>query len=99
MAQAGDERPTPMQSTDEQGAKPSAEQARQGQKISGMMAVLVGGTVLVAIAFAIMLALRAEPPAVTNSGKADASAATSGAYPTSPDQSNPRAPTSLPAPQ
>ncbi|MBI1359686.1 MAG: hypothetical protein GC155_05310 [Alphaproteobacteria bacterium] len=99
MAQTGYQKPPAMQSTDEHGARPNTERARQGQKISGMMAVLVVGTVLVAIAFGIMLALRAQPPSVTDAGKSDAAAATSGAYPVSPDQSNPRAPTSPPAQQ
>jgi hypothetical protein len=50
-----------------------------------MTAVLIVGTLLVILAFGVMLAMRSEPPSVTNTGKADAAAATSGTFPSTPD--------------
>ena len=41
--------------------KMSTDRARQGQNMKGMMGVLVGGIVLVVIAFAIMIALSNQP--------------------------------------
>ena len=67
--------------------RPTAEKARQGQNINGMVAVLVAGTLLVTAAFAIMLALRSQPASVTNAGKDAAAAATSQSYPSTPDSS------------
>jgi hypothetical protein len=65
--------------------RPTAEKARQGQNIRGMTAVLIVGTLLVILAFGVMLALLNEPASVTNAGKADAAAATSGSFPSTPD--------------
>ena len=67
--------------------RPTGERARQGQNIRGMVAVLIVGTLLVSLAFGVMLAMRNEPAAVTDSGKDAAAAATSGAYPSTPDAS------------
>jgi hypothetical protein len=72
--------------------RPTAEKARQGQNIRGMLAVLIVGTLLVILAFGAMLAVRSEPSAVTNSGKEAAAAATSGAYPSSPDATQTQTP-------
>jgi hypothetical protein len=47
----------------EPGAKLQREDARQGQNIRGMITVLVVGVVLVAIAYAIMLAFQSTPVA------------------------------------
>ena len=65
--------------------RPTGEAARQGQNIRGMVAVLIVGTLLVAIAFGVMLTFYVEPASVTNSGKAAAAAATSSAFPSTPD--------------
>jgi hypothetical protein len=65
--------------------RPTGEKARQGQNIRGMVAVLIVGTLLVAIAFGVMLTLRNEPSSVTNSGREAAAAATSDTYPSTPD--------------
>src|SRR5262245_64004000 len=53
-------------------AKLSAQRARQGQNIKGMIWVLIIGVALVVIAYAVMLALQAEPSAVVNESAADA---------------------------
>lgn len=72
--------------------RPTGEKARQGQNIRGMLGVLIVGTLLVILAFGVMLALRSEPPSVTNSGKDAAAAATSNAYPSTPDASQTQTP-------
>jgi hypothetical protein len=72
--------------------RPTGETARQGQSIRGMVAVLIAGTLLVILAFGVMLALRNEPSAVTNAGKDAAAAATSGGYPSTPDATQSQAP-------
>jgi hypothetical protein len=56
-------------------AKLSAQRARQGQNVKGMIWVLIIGTALVVIAYAVMLALQAEPSAVVNESAADAASA------------------------
>jgi hypothetical protein len=72
--------------------RPTAETARQGQNIRGMLAVLIVGTLLVMLAFGVMLATRSQPASVTDSGKDAAAAATAGAYPSTPDASQTQAP-------
>jgi hypothetical protein len=57
-----------------------------------MVAVLIVGTLLVILAFGVMLAVRSEPPAVTNTGKDAAAAATAGAYPSTPDATQTQTP-------
>ena len=61
MAQSGYDRPegAPV-TTDENAAKLSAPEARQGQNIKGMVAVLAIGIALVMLAYAVMLALSVE---------------------------------------
>lgn len=54
------------------GAKTTAQRARQGENIKGMLAVLVVGTLLVVIAYVIMLALSSEPSAVTDASRNNA---------------------------
>jgi hypothetical protein len=56
-------------------AKLSAQRARQGQNVKGMIWVLIIGVALVVIAYAVMLALQAEPSAVVNDSAADAASA------------------------
>lgn len=73
MAQTGYENRTPDRvSTDESGAKLSGQRARQGQNIKGMLAVLVVGILLVALAYSVMLALQAQPASVTDEPRAEA---------------------------
>lgn len=54
--------------------KISGQRARQGQNIKGMLLVLVIGTLLVAGAYAVMLALQAEPSAVVNESRNESAA-------------------------
>jgi hypothetical protein len=56
-------------------AKLSAQGARQGQNVKGMIWVLIIGVALVVIAYAVMLALQAEPSAVVNESANDAASA------------------------
>jgi hypothetical protein len=56
-------------------AKLSAQRARQGQNIKGMIWVLIIGVALVVIAYTVMLALQAEPSAVVNESANDAASA------------------------
>jgi hypothetical protein len=73
MAQPGSENPSADRvSTDESGAKLGGQRARQGQNIKGMLAVLVVGILLVAVAFAVMLGLQAEPRSVTDESRTEA---------------------------
>jgi hypothetical protein len=58
--------------------KVSGQRARQGQNIKGMLAVLVLGILFVAIAYAVMLALQAEPTSVVNESRVEAAEATQG---------------------
>ena len=75
MAQSGiEDRPVVP---DDVGAKLSGQNARQGQNIKGMLAVLVVGTLLVAGAFAAMLALQAQPSSVVTESRDAAAANTS----------------------
>jgi predicted lipid-binding transport protein (Tim44 family) len=76
--------------------RPTGEKARQGQNIRGMVAVLIVGVLLVVLAFGVMLTMRSEPPSVTNTGKDAAAAATSNAYPSTPDASQTQAPPASP---
>jgi len=62
MAQPGYERPQPGDPTHDI----SAQDARQGRNVKGMIWVLVAGIVLVVAAFAIMLAIQAEPVTIDN---------------------------------
>lgn len=55
MAQSGYDRPQGANiTTDDKAAKLSAPEARQGQNIKGMVAVLAIGVALVMLAFAVM---------------------------------------------
>ncbi|HEV7692143.1 MAG TPA: hypothetical protein VGO52_15005 [Hyphomonadaceae bacterium] len=56
-------------------AKLSAQRARQGQNIKGMIWVLIIGVALVVIAYAVMLALQAEPSSVVNASANEAASA------------------------
>jgi Trk-type K+ transport system membrane component len=83
------DRPVPGDSA----PKISGQRARQGQNIKGMMAVLVLGILLVAIAYAVMLALQAEPTSVVNESRVEAAAKTEGLSPGEPQ------PETAPSPQ
>jgi hypothetical protein len=65
MAQTGYEEP--KTGSPELPPRESTDRARQGQHIKGMIWVLIVGTVLLSVAYMIMLALQAEP--VTPDGK------------------------------
>jgi hypothetical protein len=92
MAQSHIDEVTPQGPPTGPSLRPTGEKARQGQNIRGMVAVLIVGTLLVILAFGVMLALRSEPSSVTNSGKDAAAAATSDAYPSTPDAAQIHAP-------
>lgn len=78
MAKPGYDRPEGANiTTDEKGAKVSAPEARQGQNIKGMVAVLAIGIALVVIAYALMLALSVEPVTPGGVPAADAPASSS----------------------
>ena len=82
MAQTGYEnRPGDRPVPGDAAPKVSGQRARQGQNIKGMLAVLVLGILLVAIAYAVMLALQAEPASVVNESREGAAAATQGLAP------------------
>ncbi|MEP7209691.1 MAG: hypothetical protein ABI740_02540 [Alphaproteobacteria bacterium] len=87
MAQSHIDEVSPQGAPTGPSLRPTGEKARQGQNIRGMLGVLIVGTLLVVLAFGVMLALRSEPYSVTNSGKDAAAAATSDAYPSTPDAS------------
>lgn len=53
--------PTHRDQDGDAAAKLPREEARQGQNIRGMITVLVVGVVLVAVAYAIMLAIQSTP--------------------------------------
>ena len=94
MAQSGYEnRPANRPAPGDAAPKVSGQRARQGQNIKGMLLVLVLGILLVAIAYAVMLALQAEPTSVVNESGTDAAAATQGL---APGESQPETP---PSPQ
>lgn len=77
--------------------KVSGQRARQGQNIKGMLLVLVLGILLVAIAYAVMLALQAQPTSVVNESRTEAAVATQGL---SPGESQEQAqPETAPSPQ
>jgi len=73
MAQPGYE--TEKLEPGDSNAKLSAQRARQGQNIKGMIWVLIVGVALVVIAYAVMLALQAEPSSVVNESANDAASA------------------------
>jgi Trk-type K+ transport system membrane component len=82
MAQPGYEnRPVDRPVPGDAAPKVSGQRARQGQNIKGMLLVLVLGILLVAIAYAVMLALQAEPTAVVNESRSEAAVATQGLAP------------------
>jgi len=72
MAQTGYDRPQ----AGDTAPKISAEKARQGQNIKGMIWVLVISLVLVVGAYMVMLALQAEPLAVDGRAADDPAALT-----------------------
>jgi len=57
-------------------AKVTAPEARQGQNVKGMLAVLGIGILLVVIAYAVMLALSSQPVTPAGMPTTDAPAAT-----------------------
>jgi Trk-type K+ transport system membrane component len=72
-------------------AKLSGQRARQGQNIKGMIWVLIIGVALVVIAYAVMLALQAEPSSVVNeSANAAASAPVNSQGPSTPSDVQPQ---------
>jgi hypothetical protein len=81
MAQPGYDTPQ------EPGAKLSAQRARQGQNIKGMVWVLIVSILLVVGAYGVMLALSAQPASVVNESRAEAaSAPVQDKFPTSQSQ-------------
>ena len=61
MAKPGYDRPEDANiTTDEKAAKLSAPEARQGQNIKGMVAVLAMGIALIMLAYAVMLSLSVQ---------------------------------------
>ena len=75
MAQSGYDRQQGAHiTTDDSAAKLSAPEARQGQNIKGMVAVLAIGIALVMLAYAVMLALSVEPVTPAGVPAADAPA-------------------------
>ena len=98
MAQTGYEnRPADRPVPGDAAPKVSGERARQGQNIKGMLFVLVIGIALVGIAYAVMLALQAEPASVVNESRVEAAAKTEGL---APGESRDRvAPETAPSPQ
>lgn len=85
MAQTGYETPKYDLEPGDSNAKLSAQRARQGQNIKGMVWVLVVSVALVVVAYAVMLALRAEPSSVVNeSANNAASAPAQGQFPSTP---------------
>lgn len=77
MAQTGYDRPQRGDPTHDI----SVQDARQGRNVKGMMWVLVGGIALVVAAYAVMLALSAEPVTVDNRAAGDAAPAATSAAP------------------
>jgi hypothetical protein len=76
--------------------KVSGQRARQGQNIRGMLLVLVLGIALLGIAYAVMLALQAEPASVVNGSRVEAARATQGL---APGDGQERASETAPSPQ
>jgi hypothetical protein len=98
MAQRGyEDRPADGQVPGDAAPKVSAQRARQGQNIKGMLYVLVLGILLVAIAYAVMLALQAEPTSVVNESRTEAAVATQGLAPGESSGETP--PETAPSPQ
>jgi hypothetical protein len=82
MAQTGYEnRPADRPVPGDAAPKVSGQRARQGQNIKGMLLVLGLGILLVAIAYAVMLALQVEPTSVVNESRTEAAVATQGLAP------------------
>lgn len=77
MAQTGYDRPQAGDSA----PKISAEKARQGQNIKGMIWVLGISLVLVVVAYMVMLSLQAEPVALDGRAADDPAAVTAPATP------------------
>jgi hypothetical protein len=77
MAQTGYDRPQPGDPTH----NISAQDARQGRNVKGMIWVLVISIALVVGAYAVMLALQAEPVTVDNRAVEDVAPAASTAAP------------------
>lgn len=74
-------------------AKLSAQSARQGQNVKGMIWVLVIGVALVVIAYTVMLALQAVPSSVVNESANDAaSAPVNSQVPSAPSDVQPQQP-------
>lgn len=61
--------PTHRDQDGDAAAKLPRDEARQGQNVRGMTTVLVVGVVLVAIAYAIMLAFQSKPVTPDNAGR------------------------------
>jgi hypothetical protein len=98
MAQTGYEnRPEDRPVPGDAAPKVSGQRARQGQNIKGMLLVLVIGIALVGVAYAVMLALQAQPTSVVNESRVEAAEKTQGLAPgESRDQAPPETP---PSPQ
>lgn len=98
MAQSGYEnRPADRPVPGDAAPKVSGERARQGQNIKGMLFVLMLGIALVGIAYAVMLALQAEPASVVNESRIEAATKNKGL---SPGESQKQAtPETAPSPQ
>jgi hypothetical protein len=82
MAQTGyenrrEDRPVPGDAA----PKVSGQRARQGQNVRGMLLVLALGIALVGIAYAVMLALQAQPGSVVNESRIEAARQTQGLAP------------------
>jgi len=71
--------------------KVSGQRARQGQNIKGMLAVLIVGTLLLAGAYAVMLALSNKPATAVNESHEQAAA-------TAPVQTPPAPPETVRSP-
>jgi hypothetical protein len=82
MAQTGYEnRPADRPVAGDAAPKVSAERARQGQRIKGMLLVLVLGIALLGVAYAVMLALQAQPDSVVDESRVGAAQETQGLAP------------------
>ena len=93
MAQTGYEnRPADRPVPGDAAPKVSGQRARQGQNIRGMLLVLVLGIALLGIAYAVMLALQAQPASVVNESRAEAATKTQGLSPGEPQQETPPSP-------
>jgi len=94
MAQSGyGNRPEGQPVSSGAAPKVSGERARQGQNIKGMLFVLMLGIALVGIAYAVMLALQAQPASIVNESRVEAAQQTQGL---APGESLDRAPPETP---